>query len=329
MKQEIIFCEDLRNCMLNLYIDEKLPNNVLQQHISLLPRYLINISPENKNSLYNEFYKGLHVYIKSDGNFICECLPRARIINLSIGTLARLWAFCFGVYTITQTYVVGKNLTKSSMRFQKYDISHPLTCRALQAIRIAEKKGPIDESDYLIINRIYKTWGKHKVFIISEEIFRICLAYVCLHEIAHITLRHGSHVDRNIQIQNEKEADQWAFEHVLAPVKHKNATCTKFLKRSIGVAYAHLFLVFSKITGCKDEVKFEEESHPATYKRLYWALNNYLEDYDKNDDIWGYIFAVLSITTSDYRYLQPDEGEEFGTYHEAVLAFLSVFSKYD
>jgi hypothetical protein len=137
------------------------------------------------------------------------------------------------------------------------------------------------------------------VFVIStaREIFSYALAYLLLHEIAHIVNRDtkadeeaetlASDDDRRPEkfiepIHQEKRADQWAAERLLG--SDGVAECVR-LQRRMGVAIASLWLTTIHLY-----VEHLPGLHPPAWDRLYETLNPHLEEVDA---IWG--FVVISV----------------------------------
>lgn len=314
--------------ILNITIDEELLGHFLYQHMVSLPSYLVQISPENRNDLQAEFDQGVHIFVTIDGSFICCNSSIDREIYVSMGALTRLWSFGFASYAFFHRYIENRSLEDQSMRYQEYDRTDSLTQDALSAICIASKKEDVSIDDLSVLNRISTTWEKSDFFTISEELFRMCMAYICIHEIAHIALGHDPSVPDHIMVEYEKEADQWTYEYVLSPVEDLTAKEMVFFKRSLGVAFANLFLVFSSIVRYNGSNPFQDRRHPKAYDRLNWSLHSFLMDYDVNDPIWCYILSVLSIICTRYQHLQPT-ATSFSSCYEAVQSYLDVFANHE
>jgi len=129
------------------------------------------------------------------------------------------------------------------------------------------------------------------------DVFRNALAFLLLHEIAHIVNRDTKVAgeaktpftdpdpdELNAAIHQEKRADQWAAERMLGVEGQDEAVR---LLRRMGVATASLWLIVIRVY-----IEHVPGSHPPACDRLYETLNPYL---DEVDPIWG--FVVISLMT--------------------------------
>lgn len=136
-------------------------------------------------------------------------------------------------------------------------------------------------------------------FVISMagDVFRNALAFLLLHELAHIVNRDTKVAceaetpfsdpdpdEVNASIHQEKRADQWAAERLLG-VEGKDEAVR--LLRRMGVATASLWLTVIRVY-----IDHVTGSHPPAWDRLYETLNPYL---DEVDPVWG--FVVISLMT--------------------------------
>ena len=98
-------------------------------------------------------------------------------------------------------------------------------------------------------------------------LFMIAIAFIVLHELAHLKLRH-ERCEGPASIEQEKEADRFAAEWLLNASDSSSTRCNNFL----GIAIALLWLtVFNVYIGPGNY-----RTHPSGYDRLYQVLHQNL-----------------------------------------------------
>ena len=127
----------------------------------------------------------------------------------------------------------------------------------------------------------------------GEMLFRFALAFILLHELAHLHYAHRRE-SGYLSIQQEKDADWFAAEWLLdaASEKHPNpeARCLHVL---FGVSVALLWLtVFNVFLG-----QSESESHPEGYDRLFQVLDRGIDpaDHAESPMVWYFVSTLLFI----------------------------------
>lgn len=162
----------------------------------------------------------------------------------------------------------------------------------------------------------------------ATDVFRNALAFLLLHEIAHIVNRDTKVAGEtetpfadpdpdqlNAAIHQEKRADQWAAERLLGVEGEDEAVR---LVRRMGVATASLWLTVIRVY-----IDHVPGSHPPGWDRLYETLNPYL---DVVDPIWG--FVVISLMTHLHTAGRvPKELPDLGPDRESANRLLDHISR--
>ncbi len=205
--------------------------------------YVVNISPENRSMIEIECNKGLEIKFSDCIKVKAKTNTSERYIIITIGLIERLWASCFASYYMYQKLLSGNKCCGTIL----FDPKDPIDNDLKKIISISARQNTLLIEERNILIYFYNKYKNGKYFDASAELFRMSFAFIVLHELAHIALNHTGHCDNDCMIDMEKDADTFAYEHVMSPLKGLDASNLYFKKRILGIIHANLFLVFMKL----------------------------------------------------------------------------------
>ncbi len=128
--------------------------------------------------------------------------------------------------------------------------------------------------------------------IFGEGLFRIACAWIILHEIGHLHLRHVSCCGY-ASISQEKEADRFATDWLLDGASSSQNAESSRINTLFGIAVALTWVtVFNVFLGQVDTV-----THPQGYDRLYQILDHAIDRQNEVEHamVWFFVDQMLRI----------------------------------
>jgi hypothetical protein len=149
------------------------------------------------------------------------------------------------------------------------------------------------------------------------------LAYILLHEIAHIYLGHEK--SKGLEsVLNEKAADVWAAEWMLSAT---NLDAARRKPRLVGVALGLLWLLTLEIYfGPKESM-----THPPTYDRLFQLLDRIVVSEEGGIDseghlVWSFVQVAMAYHMEKAGIPLPIQ-KQFASFKELVDNYIDTISK--
>jgi Peptidase U49 len=122
--------------------------------------------------------------------------------------------------------------------------------------------------------------------IMGEGLFRLALAFILLHELAHLHYGHRRDDDNFWNMEQEKAADQFAAEWLMDLIRENPI---KRIRNLFGIAIALLWITVF------DVFFWPRQKYQSGYDRLYNVLDQVIDS--SNDDeellIWDFISRIL------------------------------------
>lgn len=124
--------------------------------------------------------------------------------------------------------------------------------------------------------------------VMGEGLFRLALAFILLHELAHLAYGHERNDDKFWDREQEKTADQFAAEWLM-DFFHEDPI-DRMLK-IYGIAVALLWITVFDIFFWPRQ----NETHPPGYGRLYQVLDQVVDSNNDNEKllIWDFVSRIL------------------------------------
>ena len=119
--------------------------------------------------------------------------------------------------------------------------------------------------------------------------YGIALAFILLHELAHLKYRHTK-CEGFVSIQQEKDADRFAAEWLMEAASEEGHAAR--LNAQYGISVSLLWLtIFNVFMGEKATT-----THPQGHERLFQVLDHVIDrhDDDENDLVWKFVSLMLS-----------------------------------
>jgi hypothetical protein len=251
------------------------PDDLSSPVLALAPdisQAVFRVAPEKAERLQAILDNVRLVFKTDDGAFDFSAGPAEsgkRSIFASVGALNALWCASYA-YWLLYCGCVGAQRAGRSEFQPRHD---PNLIQALQLYEWALSA---------ISRRVLEPWpeiGPNPLrcstdasdIRVANEIFLVAAAWIMLHEIGHIKLKHPVAQVRVRAKQEEKDADRFATEWVLSGV----ADPIMLLKRSLGIAVANILLLVVDLGRTASVVHPSfDTSHPPSYERVHDNLRN-------------------------------------------------------
>jgi hypothetical protein len=276
--------------------------------VPLVPNAIAAVAPERVSEL-NALVAGYTLEIIDEPRWICSANAPEKRIRISTRVIEILWAQAYAIFVFYQRMVANTESDGGVI-----DIVDPDVVEALELYRWAlarfnlkdsapwPSKGPRPTADPAFAS------DEH----VADEIALIGVAYLLLHEIAHVVHGHVPNDDVAMDLEEEKEADSWAADWVLSA---DELSPGEMVKRSVGVAVAILLLVSGGVyTG-----DFGGTTHPRHFDRLYNAIAHRVSR--DREEAWGVVVAVLSLhfTNAGFEIPRSREFDDFASAADALI----------
>ena len=281
--------------------------------VDAIPGALGRIAPERIDEL-NRIVDGLTLEIVEETKLTCYAQPTLGRIRLSTGFVESLWCQAYGAVLFYQRELWGR-LPPAGLMIIK-------DAEALEALKLYDWALRRAEND----GKVSRTWPHHlpspqamrpngSPRHVADELTLIGVALLLLHELGHIVLKHVNNDSEEWQLDEEKDADNWASDWILGSGA---ASSQEISKRALGLGMAMMWLVGRGIR----KGTFKGKTHPKDYDRLWNVLDRNLPM--NQDDPWAMIIGLLGLHMADKNVPMP--AGEFLTFRDAANAMLDVLA---
>jgi hypothetical protein len=280
------------------------------------------VAPERREELTELLDKhGVEIYPKPDvRDWMFEEWRMGKKIFVGTRTLERLWAYCYGYTAIITELQKAGGVFKFITNSAEYKHGFHLLKWAKQET-LADREGEWPETlpDPSHANRLehVKT---------ATDIFLTTSGRLLLHEFAHAVCNHSTAPDTPSETKKKEElaADVWADSWMLDKWKHFNRDEKVFIRRCMGIAFAHAPNLILGID--KEEVS---ESHPDPIERILsfidrWVPNGKPSDNRPTDRPCAFLLVIAGHLLWEKQ--KPFEWDPLpDTYRELFMRFDTYF----
>lgn len=253
------------------------------------------IAPERSNALAAlKARRNVQVHVDRENNpIVLASNPQTGDVVVGLHGLERLWAHAHAYWCVYQVAQQARAHRPASIEINL--LEDPRTDRArdllLWALREEEKVATHGAA------AVAEAWPRHiprpgsgtfgSDTHVTDEIFLCATGTILHHELGHIDLQHGPCAGPQA-LQEEFEADAHASDWVLgAPRVPRDA----FMKRSLGVMVAHMWLASYYIHGIGSDDPLP--THPPGPSRLVRSLERHVTD--PNGTAWFFAATALCL----------------------------------
>ena len=287
------------------------PIDTLKRYI---PNAIINIAPERRKEFKSEFGTGIELDC-DDSNRVWIDLNRPRI---TFGTryLEALWVRAYAYWCIfdeiQQKHPAHIELFELDLR------DSPRTQEAgdLLAWAVNRDLGKLVTGWPAQLPKPIADPTKDSDHNMADHLFLVAIAFLALHELMHLKLKHDPALSGADAVMQQREADYEAAEWVLRNASDDRA----FVKRALGIGLAFLSLMSREIYVGPEGWP----THPPGYDRLYYTLEREIDE--EHAVVWWFAETALRLHLCNYD-VDFDDDRQFDTAKEAVNYLCNVISK--
>lgn len=269
-----------------------IPRNITSPIKIILPKLhlaITNVAREKERIFAAECKDYSLNYIQSD-DFIVRAYVQTKEIFFSTFVLEFLWVTSW-VSIRFYDFIAGRNpvdsqtidATAMSNEFQAMQWAYDkLLSRRSQTIWPSQIPLP-----FLDITPSVPHTYEELCKLRARDTMMSAFAYYFHHEMAHIRLNHNPVSD--FSIDQERDADRQAAQFLLEGADPNNLLDWLIQRRYLGVSIGLNALLSRGIY----TRKFHSDSHPRSFDRLAWILNEYITDAD--NEIYAFNVVILKL----------------------------------
>lgn len=281
--------------------------------VEWIPHALVNVAPELAAEL-NQIVDGYTLDVIEEPRWICSATPPTKTFRISTRVIEILWAQSYAAFMF-----YTREMNRRGADGVVAEITDPETLEALELYRWALER-MIDDAPTEWPAQLPRPTPARPGAPVTEagagdvarEFALIATGFLLLHEVAHISLKHTGNSASEWSIDEERDADAWAAEWVLA---RGQPPLDQLDKRALGVSMALLMILARGVhTGEMNGV-----THPRDFDRLYNALAHRIPP--ELDRVWWMVTGILSLHLTA-KGLMPDGLGPFDSAYDAANAII-------
>jgi hypothetical protein len=229
-----------------------------------------------------------------EGRFDFSAFVMRRRIYLSSPAMERIWAYCLGTSFVYLHWQLS-NFTQAAS-FESSDLG-----RRIRELLVAATASESKQEVMVWPNEAPKPDERDDLQIVplANEMFWGVLGFIQLHEFGHIALTHitNQETESNVLIEQEFEADEWAFAWVMSKWREYESINGRndpkvYTKRSLLLANALGILACVRFYV---PAKGSRITHPNPIDRLIVFLTKWANEDNGVPNIFAWATAVTTI----------------------------------
>ena len=270
---------------------------------------ILRIAPEKFNEIKSHI-ADVELIITDNEDWDCKTSKDWKVIFLSRKSIEIIWAICYGYYQFYTNICNGVQPDGQKVDISDNDKLFSARILLTWAFNHLTKKeiNEIPQGVPSIADKIQRDSDEHAII----EITLCTIAFFLHHELAHIKFA-------NNQFKNPIE-EEWACDEEAINVILNDANEAEFNKRAFGISVGLLL-----INGIGTESKFYDGlEHPFAYDRLVLNLEKKISK--ENDNIWGWVVAILALHMTNANIPQPNT--VFENFYQCAKGYRSLLEEH-